>query len=837
MPRRGAAGSGTAAAPGLAATNPSAGGPLSPSPGAADNFAALGDDNTAIPPDTMGAVGPNHLMTTLNTQVRIQNRSGGVISTVSLDGFWAGLSAPLAFDPKVLYDRYAGRWYFTAMANPQSANSGVMVAVSGTNDPTGSWLLYGIDADGANQLWTDYPSFGFNKDWIVVQANMFEIAGNDWVGSNIYVFRKVKLFAASTSNHFRLFNDAEGFAQAPSVTYDPAHATIYMVEDWNGQADIDPAPGTQLGGVLRMAKISGAVFSETYTKDIFIADPNEWDDGLNNPPEFAPQAGSTRNIDAGDARMQNCMYRNGSIWCVHGISLPADGNDLTPTERTSIQWWQISTGGGVLQRGRIDDGDGIAPLEFYAFPSIAVNANNDVLIGYSKFSEDIFASAAYSFRSAIDPANTLRDPVVYKSGLAAYDKDCGGPVNRWGDFSNAVVDPVNDADLWTIQEYAEITGTGGTCPEGDRWGTWWAHVASAAIAAPPSVTGAATATFTGDVTGVDGDNITFADVTGGGNTPVAGTVVCRNIAGVAVDCTGAGVRVAVFTPAAPLTAGKFYRFTVNPDSLLEADKIKLGSTPVAIAAKTVRPAAEEETSIAVTPKWRTVFTSGALGGSYTTAHLRGGSAAFTFSGAAKIVWITIAGPNQGTANVFVDNVFRGTFNQYLSTTRYGITRTFSVSTAQHTIKIIVNGNKGSSSGTDTHVTVDAFRMIPPGGGNGTLFSTPTVRYTWRSGASTLASGGRYAIDNLPNAAYEFVAYGTGIDIYFVTGPAHGKITIYDGSTIVLTVDTYGSTTKFGVKRSVRNRALGLHRWRMVISGSKNGASTGTNILLDRFVAV
>ncbi len=51
------------------ATTPSAAtarvAPLSPAP--TDNFPALGDDNSAIPPDTHGAVGPNHLMVTLNT--------------------------------------------------------------------------------------------------------------------------------------------------------------------------------------------------------------------------------------------------------------------------------------------------------------------------------------------------------------------------------------------------------------------------------------------------------------------------------------------------------------------------------------------------------------------------------------------------------------------------------------------------------------------------------------------------------------------------------------------------------------------------------------------------
>jgi hypothetical protein len=42
------------------------------------NFVGLEDDNsnTIIPPDTMGAVGPSHVTTILNTQVTIQDKTG-----------------------------------------------------------------------------------------------------------------------------------------------------------------------------------------------------------------------------------------------------------------------------------------------------------------------------------------------------------------------------------------------------------------------------------------------------------------------------------------------------------------------------------------------------------------------------------------------------------------------------------------------------------------------------------------------------------------------------------------------------------------------------------------
>ena len=130
-----------------------------------------------------------------------------------------------------------------------------------------------------------------------------------------------------------------------------------------------------------------------------------------------------------------------------------------------------------MQSGRIDDPSGDT---FYAYPSIAVNEYDDVLIGYSRFSADQYASANYAFRYGSDPAGTLNDDTVLKAGEASYYKIFGGTRNRWGDYSATVVDPVNDRDLWTIQEYAAIPISGS-----DRWGTWWGMIPVDLDTTPP----------------------------------------------------------------------------------------------------------------------------------------------------------------------------------------------------------------------------------------------------------------------------------------------------------------------------------------------------------------
>jgi hypothetical protein len=440
---------------------------LGPSPAPASSFLAS-DDTGRIPPDTHGAVGLNHLIVVHNGRVRIQNRAGGVVSNVSLVSFWAALpNAPAdVFDPKVLYDPYAGRWMMTAAAERRSPGSSVMIGVSQSSDPTGSWNIYRIDADSTDLLWADYPSIGFNKNWIVVHMNMYPVTdGTGSFASHLYVFNKANLYAGGQGLYTLIKAPNLGGTMVPAITYDAALPALYLLQNWNGSSG-----GS---GYLGLYSITGAVGAEVLnvangTFPTLVGTPNPWSSStpeISGSTDFAPQLSSTLKVQNNDSRMQTLVYRNNSLWGVHTVFLPAG----SPT-RSAVQWWELSTSGTVRQRGRIDDATGNT---FYAFPSLAVNRDNDVLIGYSRYSPTQFVSGNYSFRAGTDPLNTLRDDTVLKAGDATYYKagSATPPRNRWGDFSSTVVDPANDRDMWTIQEYA-ATPTGGS----DKWGTWWGRV-------------------------------------------------------------------------------------------------------------------------------------------------------------------------------------------------------------------------------------------------------------------------------------------------------------------------------------------------------------------------
>ncbi|HEY6844298.1 MAG TPA: hypothetical protein VI391_09030, partial [Thermoanaerobaculia bacterium] len=126
------------------------------------NFDGVGSPNTCncAPPDTNMAVGPNHLVQWVNTSYAVYDKSGTIFSGYPKAGnsIWAGFGTGEcnnnSGDIIAQYDRAADRWLLTQLslgnANYQC------VAVSTTNDPTGTYARYSYSF--GSDL-NDYPKF------------------------------------------------------------------------------------------------------------------------------------------------------------------------------------------------------------------------------------------------------------------------------------------------------------------------------------------------------------------------------------------------------------------------------------------------------------------------------------------------------------------------------------------------------------------------------------------------------------------------------------------------------------------------------------------------------
>ncbi len=328
--------------------------PNSPAP--TTNFPGLDDNNFTWPPDTDGCVGPSNVVTMLNTQVRIQDRSGNTISTTSLLSWWqsriSGLS--VVFDPRILNDPYSQRWVATATAN-RYTGSAILIAVSTNSNPSGGCYAYGWDVDTSGYSWADFPTPGFNRDKIAISWNYFPIyvGGADGVG--LFVLNKTNVYAGgsvtpqSFYQPYRSGTTTNGYNLRPAVTYDTNDATLYLLQDFQ-----DNPTNSSL---LALYTITGSAGSATLARSTNFPSAPAWASAGPNNGNIAPQLGQpdVPAINTVDSRLSQVVYRNGSLWCAHTIFLPANNPTRCAVQRRQWHEWQCSSEWAAGRFERRDD--------------------------------------------------------------------------------------------------------------------------------------------------------------------------------------------------------------------------------------------------------------------------------------------------------------------------------------------------------------------------------------------------------------------------------------------------------------------------------------------------
>lgn len=454
---------------------------MSPAPTASWN--GVMQTQQLIPPDIRGAASSgNWVMETTNEQFNIYNKTGTLLSQVDISTFFSGAGGNGFFDPHIMYDNNYNHFLLVIDGNINSnGDGGLFLAVSQTNDPTGNWYLYSIDdGDNSSSDLLDYPLMGYNNNWVVLTATLFQ---TNTTTAEIYVMNRASLYSG-TRGTVSNFTDNQLFVIGPAQTYDLTQNTEYLVTNANGN------PGNNYG-YMNVGTITGTATAPVYTSGNTIGINQPWDES-----NVAASQSGGNTIESGDTRIGNVVYANGTLWFTHNVFLPA-GN---PT-REGVDWWQINPSTlTTLQFGRIQDASN---SKFYYYPSINVNANGDAILGYCESSSGMYVGSAYSFHASTDAAGTMESDTVYKPGVANYYQTLGGGRNRWGDFTGAAVDP-SDNSFWLFSEWANTNS---------KWATVVAHVPAATIVHVPP-----TANFTANVTTTCLGTVQFTDLSSGSPT-------------------------------------------------------------------------------------------------------------------------------------------------------------------------------------------------------------------------------------------------------------------------------------------------------------------------------
>ncbi len=390
-----------------------------------------GDFGTgSFPPDTCGAIGPNHFVSVVNTIFAVYDRSaGGLVTGSTLNSFQPGTSG----DPRVMYDAVDDRWIVVST----NFSTSIFVAYSLTNDPTGAWFKFSFNAStgtnaGCN---VDYPTLGYDDRGIYIGAFMFNSCG-----MSLFAIDKASLLAGSPS-----VGNIWAFRQLPSfaTTQPCVHLGVQPGEAY--------AVARASSSQIRKYTLTGPLNTGTAPTLSNIIVPI----AVHSSPPDAPASGAGTPLDTVGSRLMNAVYRDGKIWTAHAINIGG---------RAAARWYEIGTAtNSVAQFGTISD-----PTFYYYDPTLSVNSVGAMVIGFSGSHASVFAGAFYAGRRAFDPLGATSIPFEYKVGEASQNLIDGFGRNRWGDYSLVTIDPNDDLGFWCIQEYSESPS--------NIWGTWVAQL-------------------------------------------------------------------------------------------------------------------------------------------------------------------------------------------------------------------------------------------------------------------------------------------------------------------------------------------------------------------------
>ncbi|MFC2051588.1 Ig-like domain-containing protein [Chloroflexota bacterium] len=444
-----------------------------------------------IPPDPIGAAGIDRLIAVVNSMIEARDKIGtsSPLWRDSLEDFFTSLTpANRLFDPKVIYDHYENRFLVVALekvdagTNPNAGNtSRILLAVSKTATPatatTADWYYVAINSEeqiGVVDHWADYPGFEVDEEAVYVTGHMFAHTG----GATDYGVR-LWIVDKDTSAGFY----AGG---AAAVTkHDPyaggGIAVTTMPAQVYGSGGIGGSGGTYLvsysgltdgsNEAVQVVRVNDPLGTPTFAGEyVVVGDIEDFSGSLPDAPQF----GSATLIEVNDRRVLDAVWRNDQLW----LTTTIDPNSGPDAGQTTAHWFRLNTsaapGGAITlsDQGNIG-GEDIADGTYTYFPSIAMNNNGDVMFGFSASAATIYAGAYVTGRLAGDPAGTVQSAETVWAGVDYYVRTFGGSKNRWGDYSGAALDPLDDNVVWIFNEYAMSRGSG-TPPEDGRWGTAWA---------------------------------------------------------------------------------------------------------------------------------------------------------------------------------------------------------------------------------------------------------------------------------------------------------------------------------------------------------------------------
>lgn len=417
------------------------------------------------PSDTIVEVGPNYVIAAANgnlsnpipggVYIIFDKHTGAIVagpSKISLlitQTAGSPCASPTGFsDPVVLWDEILERWVMGEIG--AAANNTVCMYVSQTSDPvTGGWTGYTI----VTPTLPDYPKFGIWGDGYYIGTN--EGLAGDYpfyaidreqieLGVAITPQRTTPTPPALDGFGFQLFIpvDLDGATPPPAGTPglfirhrdDEVHEpgsndpTRDFIEIWEYDVDFDNPLNTSFSGPVDIPVSEFS--SEICGLSAFACVPQPDNQVLLDPLR--------------ELVMPRIGYRNfGDYEAIVGNY----ASDAIGDESIALRWFELRRVGGggwtLYQEGTYQP-DGHSRW----IGNIAMDIDGNIAASYSTGSKTLQPAIRYTGRLASDPLG-----VMSQTEQSIIESGSSNGSNRWGDYSQMSVDPVDGCTFWTTNNY------------------------------------------------------------------------------------------------------------------------------------------------------------------------------------------------------------------------------------------------------------------------------------------------------------------------------------------------------------------------------------------------
>ncbi len=411
------------------------------------NFSGANQSESGfLPPDPTGAVGPNHYVHSVNSLVKIFDKTGTLlVGPINLSTF-LGIPSNNG-DPIVLYDQLADRWFVSEFGSLGS-NLGLAIGVSVTNDPAGAYNVYQFDIGG----FPDYPHYGVWHDGYYGTSNFIGSGGQR---TNSFVMDRAAMLAGEPSPEMVIFDLPDLITNPLTIqsaepanllgtdvdTSLPGYITYLQDDNWNALVPFDHLKVWEID--VDWINTSNSTISAPL---LIPTDPFDAGEVFGNGNGSLRQPGTSQRL-AGHGGIIS-FAANYRPFATHNSWLITFNTFIDANETNGIRWIELRNDAGnpwsIYQEGTYSIADGHSRL----MSSSAMDELGNIALAYTTASTSLAVSLRYTGRFDGDPLGMMtiaEETIINGPGVRTN-------TNRYGDYAHMTMDPDNFT-FWYTGDY------------------------------------------------------------------------------------------------------------------------------------------------------------------------------------------------------------------------------------------------------------------------------------------------------------------------------------------------------------------------------------------------